>query len=334
MDTKKYIKYIIGFCVLLLLGLCLIFVFRNKEEEKETSHLDLSEYNKLDLNERVLNRFEFFDNEYEEDFIEIKNGEKKEVRDGEYIEFKNGNINYYYDDNVVSNAVLKNDKDEEVGVFNDLYNTIKVYHVKSGHEYYVLAITSDNKLFEYEYYGTLSMASNSYIEIKTINKVISVEGVICVEEGGDSCQIDIIYNSSDNKKYSSNEGKEYNYVFTINDYVLEETDEGTTLKKGNTAYIMENNDVIINDKIIPYKYKRGFTTFGQPGEVIGYFITDDNHFYSVKKNELVTPSIIKDIYYKYDDDNMTGNYLLLFEDNTYITFDGSEEELIINKIGE
>ena len=113
----------------------------------------------------------------------------------------------------------------------------------------------------------------------------------------------------------------------MHDYELVESEEGTTLENKNTAYIKTNRDVEINGKIIDYKFRNSFVYISEysPQEP-AFFVTTTNQLYSIKKKDIVNANQIKGIYYKYNEEEF-GEYIVVFEDDKYIKFDGNNEQI-------
>ena len=330
-------KYVLIICTGLILLIVCYLMINNNHNIKES---DLEGYTLVDLKEETLKKYESVNNEYETIFFEIKDNDKLKLlnTEDEYLEFKNGKLIYingnnYCDKLTIENINFDKNTDSVLESINDK-NISKVYYLYNNPYHNIYVIDSEGKLYINGFSEDLSQNPSSdsgceimFEEANISFKAISIDDIVITGNDYDIKEVDVIISSDDGNLYSLVENRIYDYVYVMHDYELVEDKHGTILRNKNTAYIKENREVEINNTIIDYKFRNSFVyvSMHSPQEP-AFFVTTDNHLYSIKKNDLVNPNKIKSIYYKYNDEYY-GGYIVVFEDNKYVKFDGNNEQI-------
>lgn len=330
---NKNIRYVMIGLFITIVIVAVYLIITSGPTIKES---DLDGYELVNLSEDELKGYSSVNDEYEERFFEIKDSVRFKIPqyDNEYIDFIDGKLSFIYNGIVHGNLPLAPDPNSNYTSLND-FTISKVYYLMNGHTNVVYVITNNGQLYRNDIYGGFEFYDRpssdesvpSFEKVNLSYSVKAIDDIVITEEGTEGSVVDEILLGEDGKKYSLTENRVYDYAYVMHDYELVESEEGTTLENKNTAYIKTNRDVEINGKIIDYKFRNSFVYISEysPQEP-AFFVTTTNQLYSIKKKDIVNANQIKGIYYKYNEEEF-GEYIVVFEDDKYIKFDGNNEQI-------
>ena len=157
--------------------------------------------------------------------------------------------------------------------------------------------------------NALKTLSSSFVKVNANQKYQKL--LLLRTAGPATCDYtyEILGETQNGERYSLEYNRKYDYVNVLTN-------------EKNNAFIKENREVEINNKVINYKLKEILSYNGEKG---AHFITTDNYLYSVENNSVIENSQIDTIYKKVVNDYSEEQevlYVVKFKNNQTYIFSG------------